>query len=176
MVRMGDARVSTEDQALDWPLDALRQADCERVFTAKASAANTQRPGLSEARAHLRTGAVRVVWKRDRLGRSVKGLVAWVRKLAEEGVQFHSLTDGIDTTTPPGRCFFHMMAALAQMERELIAERTQAGLDAARKRGRMVGRTRRMTPSTIESAPQLLGGGMAPRDVAKNLGVSIPTR
>jgi DNA invertase Pin-like site-specific DNA recombinase len=175
MVRIGYARVSTEDQSLDLQLDALRQADCERVFTEKASAAKTHRPGLSEARSYMRTGDVLVVWKLDRLGRSVKGLVDLVGKLAEEGVQFHSLTDGIDTTTPHGRFFFHMMASLAQMERELSAERTRAGLDAARKRGRMVGRKRRMTPSKIESAQQLLGGGMAPRDVAKNLGVSIPT-
>jgi DNA invertase Pin-like site-specific DNA recombinase len=90
-------------------------------------------------------------------------------------VQFHSLTDGIDTTTPHGRFFFHMMASLAQMERELIAERTKAGLDAARRRGRMVGRKRRMTPSKIALAKQLLGGGMPPREVANTLGVSIPT-
>ena len=175
MVRIGYARVSTEDQSLDLQLDALRHAGCERVFTDKASAVKTHRPGLSEAQSYLRTGDVLVVWKLDRLGRSVKGLVDLVGDLAEEGVQFHSLTNGIDTTTPHGRFFFHMMASLAQMERELIAERTKAGLDAARKRGRMVGRKRRMTPSKIESAQQLLGGGMAPREVAKNLGVSIPT-
>jgi DNA invertase Pin-like site-specific DNA recombinase len=174
-VRIGYARVSTEDQSLALQLDALRQAGCERVFTEKASTAKTHRPGLSEARSHMRKGDVLVVWKLDRLGRSVKGLVDLVGELAEEGVQFHSLTDGIDTTTPHGRFFFHLMASLAQMERELIAERTKAGLDAARKRGRMVGRKRRMTPSKIESAQQLLGGGMAPREVANNLGVSIPT-
>jgi DNA invertase Pin-like site-specific DNA recombinase len=123
----------------------------------------------------VRQGDVLVVWKLDRLGRSVKGLVDLVGKLAEDDVQFRSLTDEIDTTTPHGRFFFHMMASLAQMERELIAERTKAGLDAARKRGRMVGRKRRMTPSKIESAHQLLRGGMSPRDVAQNLGVSIPT-
>ena len=116
-----------------------------------------------------------MVWKLDRLGRSVKKLVDLVGELAEAGVQFRSLTDGIDTTTPNGRFFFHMMASLAQMERELIAERTKAGLEAARKRGRLVGRKRRMTPGKIESAKQLLGGGMPPREVAKNLGVSIPT-
>ena len=115
------------------------------------------------------------MWKLDRLGRSVKGLVDLVGELAQQGVQFRSLTDGIDTTTPHGRFFFHMMASLAQMERELIAERTKAGLDAARRRGRMVGRKRRMTPGKIESAKQLLGGGVSPREVAKNLGVSIPT-
>jgi DNA invertase Pin-like site-specific DNA recombinase len=126
-------------------------------------------------RSHLREGDVVVVWKLDRLGRSVKGLVDLVSERAQQGVQFRSLTDGIDTTTPNGRFFFHMMASLAQMERELIAERTKAGRDAARKRGRMVGRKRRMTPSKIASAKQLLSGGMAPREVAQNLGVSIPT-
>src|SRR5207245_11446287 len=128
-----------------------------------------------EARSHLRPGDVLVVWKLDRLGRSVKGLVDLVGELVEEGVQFRSLTNGIDTTTPNGRFFFHMMASLAQMERELIAERTKAGLDAARKRGRMVGRKRRMTPGKIESAKELLGGGMPPRVVANNRGVAIPT-
>jgi DNA invertase Pin-like site-specific DNA recombinase len=174
-VLIGYARVSTEDQSLDLQLDALRQAGCERVFTDKASAAKTHRPGLSEAQSHLREGDLLVVWKLDRLGRSVKRLVDLVGALDQQGVQFRSLTDGIDTTTPQGRFFFHMMASLAQMERELIAERTKAGLDAARRRGRMVGRKRRMTPSKIESAKQLLGGGMSPRQVAKNLGVSIPT-
>ena len=172
---IGYARVSTEDQSLDLQLDALRQAGCERVFTDKASAAKTHRPGLSEAQSHLRAGDLLVVWKLDRLGRSVKGLVNLVGELDQQGVQFRSLTDGIDTTTPHGRFFFHMMASLAQMERELTAERTKAGLDAARRRGRMVGRKRRMTPSKIESAKQLLGGGMSPREVAHNLGVSIPT-
>src|SRR4051794_27919438 len=118
MVRRGYARVSTEDQALDVQLDALRQGGCARVFTENASAANTHRPGLSEARSHMRTGDVLVVWKLDRLGRSVKGLVDVVGTLAEEGVQFHSLTDGIDTTTLHGRLFFHMMASLAHMEHE----------------------------------------------------------
>jgi len=127
-LRIGYARVSTEDQSLDLQLDALRQGGCERVFTDKASAVKTHRPGLSEARSHLREGDVLVVWKLDRLGRSVKGLVDLVGELAQQGVQFRSLTDGIDTTTPNGRFFFHMMASLAQMERELIAERTKVGL------------------------------------------------
>ena len=172
---IGYARVSTEEQSLDVQLDALRQAGCERVFTDKASAAKPHRPGLSEAQSHLREGDLLVVWKLDRLGRSVKGLVDLVGALDQQGVQFRSLTDGIDTTTPHGRFFFHMMASLAQMERELIAKRTKAGLDAARRRGRMVGRKRRMTPSKIASAKQLLGGGMSPREVAHTLGVSIPT-
>jgi DNA invertase Pin-like site-specific DNA recombinase len=174
-VFIGYARVSTADQSLDVQLDALRQAGCERVFTDKASAAKTHRYGLSEAQSHLREGNILVVWKLDRLGRSVKGLVDLVGELAQRGIQFRSVTDEIDTTTPHGRFFFHMMASLAQMERELIAKRTKAGLDAARKRGRRVGRKRRMTPGKIASAKQLLGGGMPPREAANNLGISIPT-
>ena len=174
-MRIGYARVSTEEQSLVLQLDALRHAGCERIFTEKASAVHSPRLGLNGARSHLRPGDVLVVWKLDRLGRSVKGLVDLVGALAEAGVQFQSLTDGIDTTTPHGRFFFHLMASLAQMERELIGERTKAGLEAARKRGRVVGRKRRMTPSKIASAQQLLRGGMPPREVAHALGVSIPT-
>ena len=99
----------------------------------------------------------------------------FVAELQGRGVQFGSLTDGIDTTTPAGRFFFHVMASLAQMERELLAERTQAGLAAARRRGRVGGRKRRMTPGKVDSARTLLKGGMSPRDVARDLGISIPT-
>jgi DNA invertase Pin-like site-specific DNA recombinase len=174
-MRIGYARLSTVEQSLTLQLDALREAGCERIFTEHASAGSTPRLGLQETRAYLRPGDVLVVWKLDRLGRSVKGLVDLVGALAAKGVQFQSLTDGIDTTTPHGRFFFHLMAALAQMERELIVERTKAGLEAARKRGRVGGRKRRMTPSKIVSAQQLLRSGMPPREVAQNLGVSVPT-
>lgn len=172
---IGYARVSTDEQSLDLQRDALEGAGCEQIYTDKLSATKAQRPGLAEAQSHLRKGDVLVIWKLDRLGRSVKGLIEMVETLSEQGVQFRSLTDGIDTTTPTGRFFFHMMASLAQMERELIAERTKAGLAAARQRGRIVGRKRSMTPSKIKSAKQLLDSGMSPREVAKNLGVSIPT-
>lgn len=174
-MRIGYARVSTDEQSLDLQLDALKKAGCKRVFTDKASAVKGDRPGLADALSHLRSADVLVVWKLDRLGRTVKGLVEFVAGLQEQGVQFRSLTDGIDTTTPAGRFFFHVMASLAQMERELLAERTRAGLDAARRRGRVGGRKRRMTPGKVESARKLLKGGMAPRDVARNLGVSVPT-
>jgi DNA invertase Pin-like site-specific DNA recombinase len=172
---IGYARVSTDDQNLTLQVDELERAGCERVFTDKTSGAKSDRPGLAEALSHLRKSDVLVIWKLDRLGRTVKGLVDLVGELAGRGVQFRSLTDGIDTTTPAGRFFFHVMASLAQMERELIAERTRAGLAAARKRGRVGGRKRRMTPGKVESARHLLAGGMPPGEVARNLGVSIPT-
>ncbi len=174
-MRIGYARVSTDEQSLDLQLDALKKAGCKRLFTDKASATKADRPGLAEALSHLRGGDVLVIWKLDRLGRTVKGLVDFVADLQGRGVQFRSLTDDIDTTTPAGRFFFHVMASLAQMERELLAERTRAGLAAARRRGRRGGRKRRMTPGKVESARKLLKGGMSPRDVAQNLGVSIPT-
>jgi DNA invertase Pin-like site-specific DNA recombinase len=172
---IGYARVSTEDQLLDLQLDALKNAGCERIFSDKISGSRSYRPGLEEALSHLRAGDVLVTWKLDRLGRTVKGLVDLIGELAGQGIQFRSLTDGIDTTTPAGRFFFHVMASLAQMERELIAERTKAGLLAAKQRGRIGGRKRLMTPGKVDSARRLLESGMAPREVAQNLGVSIPT-
>ena len=111
----------------------------------------------------------------DRLGRSVKNLVDLVTRLHVQGVQFKSLTDSIDTVTSSGRFFFHVMASLAQMERELTVERTRAGLEVARRLGRKGGRKRQMTDSKIESAKKLLAKGVPPRDVARNLSVSVPT-
>lgn len=174
-MQLGYARVSTDDQNLELQLDALKRAGCKRVFTDKVSGTRTSRPGLDEALSHAREGDTLTVWKLDRLGRSVKGLVDLVAELELRQVHFKSLTDGIDTKTTAGRFFFHVMASLAQMERELIAERTRAGLAAARKLGRVGGRKRRMTDSKVASARKLLAGGAAPRDVAHDLGVSIPT-
>jgi DNA invertase Pin-like site-specific DNA recombinase len=174
-MKIGYVRVSTQEQSFDLQIDALQQAGCEKLYREVVSGARTERPGLDQVMDSLRAGDVLVIWKLDRLGRSVKGLVDLVGDLAGRGVQFKSLTDGIDTTTPAGRFFFHIMASLAQMERELIVERTQAGLAAARQRGRVGGRRRRMTDGKLESARRLLDGGMPPREVAHNLGVSVPT-
>src|SRR5262249_21865470 len=136
---IGDARVSTAEQSLDLQLDALK-AGCMRVFTDKVSATKADHPGLAEAVSHLRGRDVLVIWKLDRLGRTVKGLVDFVADLHERKIQFRSLTDGIDTTTPAGRFFFHIMASLAQMERGLLAEPPRAGVAAGRGRGRGGGR------------------------------------
>ncbi|MGC5888002.1 recombinase family protein [Ralstonia pseudosolanacearum] len=172
---IGYARVSTQDQNLDLQRQALAQAGCQKVLEDTSSGARADRAGLAQALDHLREGDTLVVWKLDRLGRSVKQLVDLVSLLHTRGVQFKSLTDAIDTSSPSGRFFFHVMASLAEMERELNAERTRAGLLAARQHGRSGGRPAKMTRSKIASARKLLASGVPPRDVAKNLGVSIPT-
>ncbi len=172
---VGYTRVSTEDQKLDLQADALKAAGCEKFFSDHVSGASKLKPGLEEALAYLRSGDTLVVWKLDRLGRTVKGLVDLVQSLEEKGIQFRSLTDGIDTSTTSGRFFFHVMAALSEMERELVRERTKAGLTAARARGRMGGRKPKMDASRLQSAQHLLASGMAPNEVAANLGVSRAT-
>lgn len=172
---IGYARVSTKDQNLELQHQALIHAGCEKVFDDKMSGTRAERPGLASALAMLREGDILVVWKLDRLGRSVKHLVDLVGALHRQGVQFKSLTDSIDTSTPAGRFFFHVMASLAEMERELMVERTCAGLEAARLLGRKGGRKRQMTDSKVASAKQLLTSGVPPKEVARNLGVSLPT-
>jgi Site-specific recombinases, DNA invertase Pin homologs len=174
-VLIGYARVSTLDQNLDLQLVALKEAGCEKIYDDQISGLKADRPGLQNAMSQLREGDTFVVWKLDRLGRSVKGLIEFVAELEKRKVHFKSLTDHIDTGTPMGRFFFHIMASMAQMERELIAERTRAGLDAAKQRGRTGGRKRQMTSSKIESAKKLLANGIPAREVANNLGVSVPT-
>ena len=149
---IGYARVSTQDQNLDLQSEALTKAGCEKIFNDKISGSRAERPGLTKALEMLREGDTLVVWKLDRLGRSVKNLVDLVGELHQQGIQFKSLTDAIDTGTPSGRFFFHVMASLAEMERELTVERTRAGLEVARQLGRKGGRRRQMTESKIESA------------------------
>ena len=172
---IGYARVSTQDQNLDLQRTALTQANCEKIYEDQISGTRSERPGLKIALEVLRKGDTLVVWKLDRLGRSVKGLVDLTNDLSKRGIHFKSLIDSIDTSTPSGRFFFHVMASMAQMERELIVERTRAGLIAARQQGRTGGRKRRMTDSKIESAKKLLANGIATKEVAQNLGVSVPT-
>jgi DNA invertase Pin-like site-specific DNA recombinase len=172
---VGYARVSTDDQNLDLQVDALKQAGCERLFSDQVSGAAAVKAGLDEALAYLREGDTLVVWKLDRLGRTVKGLVELVDALKSRGIQFRSLTDGIDTSTPAGRFFFHMMAALAEMERDLIRERTTAGLAAARARGRKGGRKPKLDEAKLDAARKLLTAGTPAVDVAKTLGVGRAT-
>ena len=172
---VGYARVSTDEQNLDLQLDALKLAGCQQLFTDIITGTAKTKEGLSEAIKYLREGDTLVVWKLDRLGRTVKGLVELVEGFQTRGVQFKSITDSIDTSTSAGRFFFHVMAALAEMERELIRERTRAGLKAARARGRTGGRKPKMNASKVESAKHLLNSGMPTTEVAKNLGISRAT-
>lgn len=174
-MQIGYARVSTKDQDLSLQNEALNKANCDKIYSDQDSGSKTARKGLKLALEVLRRGDTLVVWKLDRLGRSVKDLVTMVGKLEQEGIHFKSLTDNIDTSTPAGRFFFHVMASLAQMERELLIERTQAGLEVARKQGRVGGRKRVMTDSKIKAAKRLLDDGIAPKDVAHDLGISVPT-
>ena len=173
--RIGYARVSTRDQNLDLQLGALKGAGCDRIFEDTMSGNKAGRPGLAKALDALREGDTLIVWKLDRLGRSVKDLLDFAGGLNERGIGFISLTDSIDTTTASGRFFFNVMASLAQMERELMVERTQAGLQAAREQGRVGGRKRVMTEAKIRSARKLLSQGTPPKEVATSLGVSVPT-
>ncbi|MET4585361.1 MULTISPECIES: recombinase family protein [Micrococcaceae] len=173
--RIGYARVSTRDQNLDLQLAALNSAGCDRIFEDTMSGTKAGRPGLAKALEALREGDTLIVWKLDRLGRSVKDLLDFAGGLNERGIGFVSLTDSIDTTTASGRFFFNVMASLAQMERELMVERTQAGLQAAREQGRVGGRKRVMTEAKIRSARKLLSQGTPPKEVAASLGVSVPT-
>lgn len=172
---IGYARVSTQDQNLTLQREALINAGCEKVFEDKVSGTRADRPGLSKTLEMLREGDTLVVWKLDRLGRSVKQLVDMVSELNKQGIQFKSLTDSIDTGTTSGRFFFHVMASLAEMERELTIERTSAGLEVAKKLGRKGGRKPKMTDSKIESAKKLLSSGVPPKEVAKNLSVAVST-
>jgi len=139
-MRVGYARISTKDQSLDLQLDALKQAQCEQVFTEVASGAKTARPVLTDLLSRLRSGDVLVIWKLDRLGRNLQHLVTLTNELMTRQIGLVSLNDPIDTTTPQGRLVFNIFASLAEFERDLIRERTQAGLQAARTRGRKGGR------------------------------------
>jgi len=172
---IGYARVSTTDQNLTLQKDALQKVECERIYEDEMTGTKENRPGLNTALEVLREGDTLIVWKLDRLGRSVKSLIKFVSDLNAKNIHFKSLTESIDTSTPSGRFFFHVMASLAQMERELIVERTKAGLDAARKLGRVGGRKRVMTESKLASAKKLLNSGVPAKEVAKDLGVSLAT-
>ncbi len=141
-MNVGYARVSTHDQNLSLQEDALKKAGCKKILHDKASGVKTERPGLKEALDYLRDGDSLVVWRLDRLGRSLQHLLETVKLLEERGIGFQSLTESIDTTTSGGRLIFHIFGALAEFERNLIQERTRAGLAAARARGRQGGRPR----------------------------------
>jgi len=173
---IGYARVSTVDQNLDLQRNALTEAGCERIFTEQVSGAVMDRPELTAAISFARAGDTLVVWKLDRLARSMKQLIDTVENLRAQDIGFRSLTEALDTTTAQGRLVFHMFGALAEFERSLIRERTQAGLSAAKKAGRTGGRPAKLTGDDIEAAKTMLTNpeiGVA--SVANRLGVSLAT-
>ena len=171
--RLGYARVSTGDQSPNLQLDALRAAGCYRVFVDTASGALTARPELAKVLDQLRPGDALVVWKLDRLGRSLRHLVDTVTGRAERSVGFQSLQEAIDTTTPGGKLVFHVFAALAEFERDLIRERTSAGLAAARARGRRGGRPWVMSAHKVQVAREMYRSGQySVSAIASTLGVS----
>lgn len=173
---VGYCRVSTTDQSTALQIDALEGAGCSRIFQDAASGALVARPQLDAALDFLREGDTLVVWRLDRLARSLKHLMDLVALLDEKGVGFKSLQENIDTTTPSGMLFFHLFGAFAQFERDLIRERTAAGLAAARARGRVGGRKPALSPKQVEVARNLYAGGEhTVSEIAKIVGVSRAT-
>jgi len=175
-MNIGYARISTGEQTLDLQLDALAKDGCERVFEETASGAKAERPILKEALAYARPGDTLVVWRLDRLGRSLPHLIDTVTALRERGIGFRSLTEQIDTTTPGGKLIFHVFGALAEFERDLIQERTHAGLAAARARGRVGGRPRKLNAKQRALAQALYDGGQTDiATICQTLGISRAT-
>jgi DNA invertase Pin-like site-specific DNA recombinase len=146
---IGYARVSTHDQNLDLQINKLKQAGCEKIYTDVVSGAKAERQQLTSMIDHLRTGDTVVVWKLDRLGRSLKDLIKIVQSFDELGVNFRSLTENMDTASSGGKLIFHIFGSIAEFERDLIRERTQTGLSAARSRGRLGGRPRKLTQEQV---------------------------
>ena len=166
---VGYARISTSDQSLASQVDALKAAGCGEIFEDCVSGAKTDRLGLNNALDHLRAGDTLIVWKLDRLGRSMNHLIDTVRDLDQRGIGFRSLTEGIDTTTSGGTLVFHLFGALAQFERDLIRERTRAGLSAAAARGRKGGRKAVVTAEKLKRAKMLIERGLTVREAAARI-------
>ena len=173
---IGYARVSTDDQNLDLQKDALKKAGCERIFEDLQSGAKAKRPGLASALEFARPGDTIVIWRLDRLGRSLKNLIELVSQLETSGVGLKSLQESLDTSSSSGKLIFHIFGALAEFERNLIRERTQAGLEAARARGRMGGRPKALDASDREIAVKLYKEkNLTVSRICKTMGISKPT-
>jgi DNA invertase Pin-like site-specific DNA recombinase len=172
---IGYARVSTQEQTLNLQQDALHNAGCDRIFTDTASGAQAERKGLEQALSYVRKGDTLVVWRLDRLGRSLPHLITTMTALEERGIGFKSLTENIDTTTSGGKLIFHIFGALAEFERNLIRERTQAGLVAARARGKKGGRPKALTAKQVEIAQDLYEKQHPIAEICRTLKISKAT-
>jgi DNA invertase Pin-like site-specific DNA recombinase len=172
---IGYARVSTQEQTLHLQQDALQKAGCTKIFTDTASGAQTERKGLEEALNYVRKGDILVVWRLDRLGRSLPHLITTMTDLEERGIGFKSLTENIDTTTSGGKLIFHIFGALAEFERNLIRERTQAGLTAARARGKKGGRPKVLTGRKLSIAQDLYDKRHPIAEMCRTLKISKAT-
>lgn len=173
---VGYARVSTQEQTPRAQLDALQAAGCERIFEEKASGAQRDRPQLKAALDYMRDGDTLVVWKLDRLARSLKQLIETVEAMGARGIGLRSITEQLDTTTTGGKLTFHIFGALAEFERSIILERTVAGLDAARARGRTGGRPRSLDEADLAAARALLADPKIPvAEIARRLKIDQST-
>lgn len=175
-MKYGYARVSTDDQNADMQLAALKKAGARKIYTDDGlSGATTKRPALLRCLKALKRGDTLIVWKLDRLGRSLRDLITMLDDLKHGGVKFHSLTEAIDTETPTGRAMWQMIGVLAELERSLITERTRAGVAAARARGVKFGRKLKLTRQQITQARKLIAQGERPEDVAASFHVGRTT-
>jgi DNA invertase Pin-like site-specific DNA recombinase len=175
-MKVGYARISTLEQNLDLQIDALKQAGCEKIITDELSGSVAERPGLNKLKEVLRKGDILVVWRLDRLGRTLKHLIEWVNELEQQGIGFNSLQETIDTTTSSGKLIFHIFAALAEFERNLIRERTRAGLEAARTRGRQGGRPKILPENKRELAVKLYASKEhSVKEICQMMSISKPT-
>lgn len=175
MANIGYARVSTSDQSTDLQIDALRSAGCIQIYTDQISGGTAERPGLTQALQALRPQDTLVVWRLDRLGRSLKHLIELVGKLSERSIDLRSLSEGIDTSSAGGKLTFHLFSALAEFERDLIRERVRAGLDAAAARGRKGGRPTVVTRSTAKAIGSMVAAGLTSREICDQLKISRAT-
>jgi DNA invertase Pin-like site-specific DNA recombinase len=175
MMKIGYARVSTNDQDTQLQLDALNHVGCERIYEEKQSGAKTDRPELQQCLKSLREGDLLIVWKLDRLGRSLQHLIETVTDLENRQIGFQSLTENIDTTSPTGKLIFHIFGSLAEFERGLIRERVKAGLAAAKKKGKKFGRPDALNEKDKEMALAMFNGGATKIDISRHFNVTRQT-
>lgn len=175
-MKIGYARVSTLEQNLNLQIDALQQAGCKKIITDEISGSVAERPGLTELKHSLRKGDTVVVWRLDRLGRTLRHLLEWVNELQTQEIEFQSLQESIDTKTSTGKLVFHIFASLAEFERNLTVERTRAGLEAARVRGRQGGRPKKLNKSKRQLAIDLYQTRKhSIQQICQTVGISKPT-